>query len=521
MHPAEIITKAAYARGTLTHEELDQVDSFSTIQQYALLACLYINSPGEFEQLRRRYPFFENLSPEQERYYRIIKSKWDGHKLGRHEIYEIVDAFCTSPDFPNHHMAAFLAGIFVNSMDAEETANLTEAMTDSGKVLAFPPGKSYVDKHSTGGVGDKVSLILAPLIVTTFPEIANPMMSGRGLGHTGGTLDKLESIPGFRTELDEQQIKGVVDRCGACIFAQLPTVAVADKGIYAIRDVTGLIVNPYKPTFALIISSILSKKFAEGCNRFVFDVKIGSGAFFPEIEQGLTFARQIVAACRGKFKASAVLTNMDQPLGQAIGNLLEVIESVYTLMGHGPEDLNQVTLELCTEMALLHDPDLTREEAYRRLEETLRSGRALEQFKQMVALQGGDRSFIERIETYHRQGITIYTGAPYPLLDQVRVVPVPAGNTGVITAIDSREIGLIGIDLGAGRRDVHDVLNPQVGFVQLAQLGQSVERGETLAYLFLPPDADDQHFTQRYHDTHRIEENGSYQDAPLILGRVG
>jgi pyrimidine-nucleoside phosphorylase len=354
--------------------------------------------------------------------------------------------------------------VVFRGLEAPELDALTEAMLASGDRLRFDDWASpRVDKHATGGVGDKTSLILAPLLAAC--GVAVPMMSGRGLGHTGGTLDKLEAIPGFRTGLTLREAEAQVRAIGCAMLGQSDEIAPADRKLYALRDVTGTV-----ESVPLISASIMSKKLAEGLTGLVLDVKTGSGAFLPEPGRALELARTMIGlgTARG-CPTVALLTAMDRPLGHACGNALEVEEALLVLHGEGPADLRELTLALGVEMLLLAEPALAAGDARRRLEEALASGKALERFARLVEAQGGNPAIAED------------PGA----LPQAAVVELhEAPADGFVQRVEPRTIGRAIIALGGGRTRVEDEVDPTVGFVITAKPGQEVRRGEPLASVF-------------------------------------
>src|SRR5438270_9706494 len=321
----------------------------------------------------------------------LIRKKRDGHELTREEIQFTVRSY-TEAQFPDYQMSAWLMAVLLRGMTGQEIAALTEAMVNSGVTLDWSdlPGKK-VDKHSTGGVGDKTSLILAPIVAAG--GLLVPMISGRGLGHTGGTLDKLEAIPGFNVNLSSVQMRKVLAECGACMIGQTASIVPADKKMYALRDVTGTVESP-----ALICASIMSKKLAEGIDALVLDVKIGSGAFMKEEASAAHLAGLMVETGErmGK-KVVALITDMDQPLGRAVGNALEVIECIEVLRGGGPQDLLDLSLELSAWMFYLGGRTKSVDEGRQLATQLIRNGKALENFRQMVGLQGGDVRAIDDI----------------------------------------------------------------------------------------------------------------------------
>jgi pyrimidine-nucleoside phosphorylase/thymidine phosphorylase len=393
------------------------------------------------------------------RAYEVIHAKRDGKPIPAADIAALVDGF-TRGEIPDYQMAAFCMAVFFRGMDDAEVGALTEAMLRSGDVLDLSdvPG-AKVDKHSTGGVGDKVSLALAPLAAACGVKV--PMISGRGLGHTGGTLDKLEAIPGFRVDLPVDRFRALVRDVGACLVGQTARLAPADRKLYALRDVTATV-----ESIPLIASSIMSKKLAEGIDALVLDVKVGSGAFMKRVEDARALARTLAAIGRGMGKrVSALLTAMDQPLGRAVGNALEVAETVELLRGGGPPDLREVTVELTAEMLVLGGAAPDRGAARARVVAAMADGRGLGKLEEIVAAQGGDPAAIRD---------------PARLPRAPRTFDVAASGTGFVAAIDAEAIGLAAVALGAGRARVEDRVDPAVGIVVHKRLGDRVERGEPL-----------------------------------------
>ncbi len=392
---------------------------------------------------------------------RLIERKRDGGHLESGEWRALVNAYAAG-HVPDYQMAAFLMACFLNGLDRAETAALTEAMLDSGAKMDLAHlGRPRIDKHSTGGVGDKVSLVLAPLVAAC--GVAVPMMSGRGLGHTGGTLDKLESIPGFRTDLSLADAARQLATLNCALIGQTSEIAPADRKMYALRDATSTV-----ESIPLIAASIMSKKLAEGLTGLVIDVKRGSGAFLPELERGLTLARTMIElGADHQCPVVALVTAMDRPLGRACGNALEVEESVVCLRGGGPADLREVTLALAAEMLLVGGvaPDIAAARA--RATAALDSGEALEKFRAMVAAQGGDARVADD---------------PKGVLPQAAVqAVVRADKAGVVQRVEPRVIGRAIIGLGGGRTKVEDEVDPAVGVVLHAKPGQRVEAGQSLA----------------------------------------
>ncbi len=393
----------------------------------------------------------------------IIRKKRDGEKLTKDEISFFVNGYIKGT-IPDYQMSAFLMAIYFQGMDFEETTYMTEVMLHSGEIvdLSDIPGVK-VDKHSTGGVGDKVSLILAPIVASAGVPV--PMISGRGLGHTGGTLDKLESIPGFKTNLPIVEYKKVISEIGLVMIGQTQEIAPADKKIYALRDVTATV-----ESIPLISASIMSKKLAEGIDALVLDVKTGNGAFMREYEKALNLAQTLFAIGKnfGK-KVIAFITDMNQPLGYAVGNWLEVVESVQCLRGFEVPDLMELTYTLAGAMIMLGEKAKSIEEGIKIAKKVVHSGEAYEKFLQLVERQGGDVSFIENPEKY-------------PL--SKHSIEVRSMFDGYVYAIDTLEIGLVSVLLGAGRSKIDDIIDPKAGVILKKKIGDEVQTGEPLAVFY-------------------------------------
>ena len=389
----------------------------------------------------------------------VIEKKRDKQALTDEEIQYFIDGY-TSGDIPDYQMAAMAMAIYLNGMTFEETAKLTDCMMRSGDLVdtsAITVHKS--DKHSTGGIGDKVSLILAPLIACC--GIGVPMISGRGLGITGGTLDKMESIPGYRTGISEEELIDVVQKCGCSIIGQTGQLAPADKKLYALRDVTATV-----PSIPLITASIMCKKMAEGIDSLVLDVKCGKGAFMQNIDDARELARNMVevGTCMGK-KVSAIITDMNEPLGRTAGNALEVIESIECLQGKPSPDLMEVTLALCARMLVLAGQADTDEAALSILQGHIDSGAAFKKFKEMVKLHGGDVSTIDD---------------PSKLPQAAIVQPFPSPASGTISEVDANNIGRGVLLLGAGRTKTDQAVDFAVGVADLLKVGDKIKKGQAL-----------------------------------------
>ena len=390
----------------------------------------------------------------------VIRKKRDAGELSRSEIESLVSAY-TNGHIPDYQVSAWLMAVVLRGMTRAETAALTDAMLRSGEVLDLSslPGKK-VDKHSTGGVGDKTSLVLAPLAAAA--GITVPMISGRGLGHTGGTLDKLEAIPGFSVNLSVAQFLRVLETCGCAMIGQTDEIAPADRKLYALRDVTGTVESPY-----LICASIMSKKLAEGIDALVLDVKTGSGAFMKTEEDAAFLAELMVETGERMGKqVVALITDMDQPLGLMIGNALEVVEVVEILRGDGPEDLRQLCLELAGWMFQLGGVANTVTEGKKLSENLIASGKALDMFRQMVELQGGDPRVIDDPEKLPRARHTMILSSP---------------RSGYLASLQCEQVGTACVILGGGRERKEDSVDPSVGIVLHKKVGDAVSIGEPLA----------------------------------------
>ena len=392
--------------------------------------------------------------------YEIIEKKQHGKELIHQEIEYMVRGF-TDGSIPDYQISAWLMAIYFQGFSTEETAVLVDTMLHSGERIDLTDISGYkADKHSTGGVGDKVSLILGPLVATAGVKI--PMISGRGLGHTGGTLDKLESIPGFSTDYTIESFRRQVDDIGLCIMSQNTNIVPADKKMYALRDVTATV-----RSIPLICASIMSKKIAEGIDGLVLDVKTGRGAFISEYDRTQDLAQNLVAI--GKefdLDTHAIITDMNQPLGYEIGNWNEVMESVECLKGNGPADLMEVTLELGVAMVEMSGEVETTDDTKSRLRALLESGEALDKFYEFVEAQNGDVDSVQNIANYPKPKYTI---------------DIRAEEDGVIREIDSYKLGMTSVQLGAGRLQMGDILNPKAGISLRQKAGDPVHENDVLA----------------------------------------
>jgi len=394
------------------------------------------------------------------RAYDLIFEKREGGELSDASLRELVAAY-TAGELPDYQMAAFLMAVFFRGMEGRELATFTDAMLHSGEVvdLSAVSGRK-VDKHSTGGVGDKVSLCLAPIVAACGVPV--PMVSGRGLGHTGGTLDKLEAIPGFRVDLGIDRYREIVAEHGLCLIGQTETLAPADRRLYALRDVTATV-----ESIPLIASSILSKKLAEGIDALVLDVKVGRGAFMKTRARAEALATTMVElGTRMGKEVVALLTAMDEPLGRTVGNALETLEAIEILRGAGPSDLQEITFALAAQMLVLGRVAGDLEEGEKRARAAAADGSGLERFRRMVEAQGGDPRCVDD---------------PTVLPQAAHKIPVPAPRAGAVREIDALSVGTSAMKIGAGRATKESVIDPAVGVVLQKKTGDRVEAGETLA----------------------------------------
>ena len=393
----------------------------------------------------------------------VIRKKRDGGELSRFEIDSLIAAY-TQGSIPDYQVSAWLMAVVLRGMTRAETATLTDAMLRSGEVLDLSGiAKKKVDKHSTGGVGDKTSLVLAPLAAVA--GVTVPMISGRGLGHTGGTLDKLEAIPGFNVNLAVPEFRRVLEVCGCAMIGQTAEIAPTDRKLYALRDVTGTVESPY-----LICASIMSKKMAEGIDALVLDVKTGSGAFMKSEKDAAFLAELMVETGERMGKRTvALITDMDQPLGNMIGNALEVVEVVDVLRGGGPQDLRDLCLELAAWMLHLGGVSKTVAEGKQESAKLLASGKALERFRQMVELQGGDPRVVDDPK----------------ILPQARhSQQVLSAKEGYIASLQCEQVGTACVILGGGRERKEDSVDPAVGIVLHRKVGDRVAAGEPIATIY-------------------------------------
>jgi len=389
----------------------------------------------------------------------FLRHKRDGGEHAPAAIKAFIEAFVAG-DVADYQASAWLMAAFLNGLSSKETLALTQAMLHSGTVLTLPSVKrARVDKHSTGGVGDKISLCLAPLVAAC--GVAVPMISGRGLGHTGGTLDKLEAIPGFRVDLDAKRFEKLVREVGTCLIGQTAELAPADKRLYALRDVTATV-----ECIPLIVASILSKKLAEGIDGLVLDVKCGGGAFMKDLKSARALAQALVSVGKGAGKrVSALITDMSAPIGSTIGNALETREAIEILRNQGPADTRALTLELGAEMLVIGKRCKNRAAALPLLEQALADGSALDVFRRLVKAQGGDARVADDPSRLPQS--------------KVRRV-VTAAKSGFVSSTDAYALGVLAIELGAGRTRAEQAIDPAAGFELHAKVGSRVAKGEAL-----------------------------------------
>jgi pyrimidine-nucleoside phosphorylase len=430
----------------------------------------------------------------------LIRRKRDGAELERREIEFLIEGY-TRDSIPDYQMSAWLMAVLLRGMTRAELAALTESMLNSGEVLSFPElPAAKVDKHSTGGVGDKTSLVIAPIVAAAGLYV--PMISGRGLGHTGGTLDKLESIPGFNVNLSVADFRRVLAQCGAGLIGQTKEIAPADKKIYALRDVTGTVESPY-----LICASIMSKKLAEGIDALVLDVKTGSGAFMKAENDAVFLAELMVETGQrlGK-RIVALITDMDQPLGNAVGNALEVAECIDILNGKGPQDLRELCLILSAWMFVLGKRVKDVDEGRELAEKMISSGKAREKFGEMIKLQGGNASVIDDPgllpQTHHK-------------------ADVKSAASGVVTGFMTEQIGTAGVLLGGGRAKKEDSVDPAVGIILHKKTGDRVSAGEPLCTVHYNSAERFEQAAPLIQQSYRIEPTPLLQKRPLVRQIIG
>jgi thymidine phosphorylase len=429
----------------------------------------------------------------------VIIRKRNGDALSSDEIAQFIAGFAKGT-VSHAQAAAFAMAVYFRDMSMDERVALTLAMRDSGNVLDWSDLDGPVaDKHSTGGVGDNVSLMLAPILAAL--GIYVPMISGRGLGHTGGTLDKFDAIPGYQTSPDNALFRKTVKQAGCAIIGQTADLAPADKTLYAIRDVTGTV-----ESISLITASILSKKLAAGLNALILDVKTGSGAFMPTLEKSQHLAESLVSVANGAgLKTRALITDMNEPLASAAGNGLEIRNAVDFLTGaHQDKRLKEVTLALCAELALMSGKATSLEHAGAQVESALDSGQAAEHFGKMVAALGGPADFVDKMDTYL---------APAPIVRDVFAV-----GQGTISAIDTRGVGMAVVALGGGRATPTDTIDHRVGFDRLVGLGAIIDGTTPIARIHAADEASAQDAEARLFAAYGL--GGAVPNNPLIAGRI-
>jgi pyrimidine-nucleoside phosphorylase len=429
----------------------------------------------------------------------LIQRKRDGEELAPEEIEFLVEGY-TNGDIPDYQMSAFLMAVFFSGMSDREVSRLTECMLRSGDTvdLSSIPG-AKVDKHSTGGVGDKTSLIVAPLAAAA--GVVVPMMSGRGLGHTGGTLDKLESIPGFRTDLTAEEFQKQLKELGLAFIGQTDRLAPADRKLYALRDVTGTV-----ESIPLISSSIMSKKLAEGIDSLVLDVKVGNGAFMKKQVDARRLAQTMVGIGRRMDKkVQALITDMNQPLGYAVGNALEIMEASQTLQNAGPADLTKLSLELAARMIHLGKKADSLDEARRIAEKHLVDGSGYKKLKEVVAAQGGNPQALDKFELL-------------PNATGMREVTSP--RSGYVSVIDAEDIGVASNMIGAGRNKKEDSIDPAVGIILEVKVGEKVDAGSVLCRLYYTKEDNVDEAADMVEDAFRISAQKP-DERELILEVVG
>jgi len=429
----------------------------------------------------------------------FIQHKRDGKEHSAQEIGEWIEQYCKG-EIPDYQMSAWTMAVYFNGMTAKEVAALTLAMARSGDQVDLSAIQGIkVDKHSTGGVGDKTSLIIAPIVAAVGVPVAK--MSGRGLGHTGGTIDKLESIQGFHTELSQKQFVEQVNSIGVSLIGQSGDLAPADKQLYALRDVTATV-----ESIPLISSSIMSKKIAAGADAIVLDVKTGNGAFMKTLDDSIKLAQAMVTiGSETGRETAAIISDMDQPLGYAIGNALEVAEVIDTLKGNGPADLTELCLSLAAQLVLLGKKATDASNARQLVEEALQNGAALNKLRQLIEAQGGDGSVIED---------------PKRLPQALYTYEITSTEHGYVSAIGAEKLGLAAMKLGAGRQTKDEKIDHAVGIVLRKKVGDQVSKGEVLATLYVNTKVTDGHETVKMvNDAYTISEVQPHQ-RPLLQAIV-
>ncbi len=432
------------------------------------------------------------------RIYDIIAKKRDNHELTKEEIEFFVDKY-SKGEIPDYQASALLMAIYLNKMNKQETVYLTEAMMNSGDVIDLSQIEGIkVDKHSTGGVGDKTTIALAPLVAACGAPVAK--MSGRGLGHTGGTLDKLESIPDFSIEMDSDKFIESVNEHKIAVCGQTASIAVADKKMYALRDVTATVDN-----ISLIAASIMCKKLASGANAILLDVKTGDGAFMKTLDDSFELAKAMVdIGCGMEKETIGIITDMDEPLGFAVGNSLEVIEAIETLKGNGPKDFVLLCETLGAYMLLLSKVADNFEEGVQKIRDAISSGSALDKLRVFIENQGGDKRVVD----------------DYSLLPQANnIVEVKSPKNGYISKIEAEEVGMSAMILGAGRETKEDTLDMAVGIVLEKKVGEYVNKGDILAYIHYNKEDKFESAIERFINSYEIVEE-KVEPRKLIYGVV-
>lgn len=431
------------------------------------------------------------------RMYDLIMKKRNGRSLSKEEIDYMMKEYVAG-NIPDYQMSAFLMAVYFQGMTEEETLAMTKAVTNSGDTVDLSEIKGKkIDKHSTGGVGDKTTLVIAPIVAACGVKVAK--MSGRGLGHTGGTIDKLESIPGFQTTLDRETFFKIVNEVGVSVIGQSGNLAPADKKLYALRDVTATV-----DSIPLIAVSIMGKKLAAGNDGILLDVKTGSGAFMKTLERSIELAKEMVSIGENAGRHTmALITNMDRPLGKAIGNSLEVIEAIETLNGKGPDDLTKICTELAANMLFLAEKG-TREQCEKMVQKAIESKKALDCFVKMVQAQGGDPSVILDTDKFRK------AKKEYHVLSD---------RTGYIVSMDTEGCGIASVMLGAGRDTKESKIDYAAGIILNKKVGDYVEKGEDLAVLYADDEKLFEMAADKYRQCIRIEDNAP-EKQPLIYARV-
>lgn len=424
----------------------------------------------------------------------IIIKKRQGLVLNQDEMKYMVENYIQGR-LPEYQMSAFLMAVFFKGMEPEEIVTLTDIYIKSGSYLKFDPSMKTVDKHSTGGVGDKISIVLAPIAAALGCKI--PMISGRGLGHTGGTLDKLEAIPGFRTNYEEEDFRNMVENVGLAIIAQSEKLVPADKRIYALRDVSGTV-----ESLPLITASIMSKKIAEGAQNLVIDLKMGSGAFMKTLEQAEALARSLIRTGEAfGQKVRAVFTNMNSPIGYKVGNALEIIECIDYLKGVKIPDMDIINKALTSQMLLMTGIADTQDDAEKKIQGVIDNGQALEKLRDMIIAQSGNPKVID----------------DYSLFDQCRYkLEIRASKSGYIQKIDSQSIGYALIQIDAGRKELTSHLNYGAGCELYKKVGDPVDRNEIIGYVYSDDQEKGQEVVKRIERSYELDENECKSESLLL-----